>query len=80
MREGESWAEKGFEGLYIGRQIDSAERSEQRSQTIFLKINPSTFPSLEPGFRSGLILSGVFHPVLRDGFGVIEVSRRGELR
>jgi len=38
MREGESWAEKGFEGFYIARQIDSAERSEEKPQTIFLKI------------------------------------------
>jgi len=31
------------------------------------KINPSTFPGLEPGGCSGLILSGAFDPVLKDG-------------
>ena len=30
------------------------------------KINPSTFPGLKPGVCSGLILSGAFHPVLKD--------------
>jgi len=31
------------------------------------KINPSTFPGLKPGVCSGLILSGAFDPVLKDG-------------
>ena len=30
-------------------------------------INPSTFPGLKPGVCSGLILSGAFDPVLKDG-------------
>jgi len=33
----------------------------------FKKTNPSTFPSLKPGRCSGLILSSVFAPVLKDG-------------
>ena len=35
----------------------------------FKKTNPSTFPSLKPGRCSGLILSSVFAPVLKDGLG-----------
>jgi len=31
------------------------------------EINPSTFPGLKPGVCSGLILSGAFDPVLKDG-------------
>ncbi len=30
-------------------------------------INPSTSPGLKPGVCSGLILSGAFDPVLKDG-------------
>jgi hypothetical protein len=32
-----------------------------------MKINPSTFPGLKPGVCLGLILSGAFHSVLKDG-------------
>jgi hypothetical protein len=39
-----------------------------------LEINPSTFPALKPGVCSGLILSGTFHPVLKDRVGAVEVS------
>ena len=31
------------------------------------EINPSTFPGLKPGIRSGLILSSALHPVVKDG-------------
>jgi len=31
------------------------------------QINPSTFPGLKLGVCSGLILRGIFDPVLKDG-------------
>ena len=47
---------------------------EEEAQLSFLsvtrdlkEINPSTFPGLKPGVCSGLILSGAFDPVLKDG-------------
>jgi len=37
------------------------------SNVFIIQINPSTLPCLKPGVCSGLILSGAFDPILKDG-------------